>query len=83
MEPKEFIEEFRITLEENIDYNLILDDLNKNVFPFHDKERYVDSRRYYYWLKQNNIFKFKKLNARLKKLVKNKIHMELGDQEEI
>jgi len=73
MEIEEFIENFNEGLENNNDYNLIIDDLNNNVFPFHEPHEYVSCRRYYYWLKQNNSYKFKILNGKLKKLVKNKI----------
>ncbi len=69
----EFIEEFKNILENNNDYNFILDDLDKNVFPFHDRDKHITCRRFYYWLKQNNSYKFKKLNGRLKKIVKNKM----------
>lgn len=73
MEMNEFIQIFNEGLENNNDYNYILNDLNNNVFPFHEKNQYINCRRYYYWLKQNNSLKFKKLNGKLKKLVKNKI----------
>lgn len=73
METNEFIEQFNELLENNNDYNFILEDLNKNVFPFHDRDKHVSCRRYYYWLKQNNSFKFKNLNGRLKKIVKTKM----------
>ncbi len=72
MEPKEFIEHFKKVLENNIDYDFILKDLNNNVFPFHDRDKHITYRRYYYWLKQSNSFKFKKLNGKLKRLVKTK-----------
>jgi hypothetical protein len=74
MEPRDFIEIFEKTLEVNENYNSILNDLQNNVFPFHDRAEHISSRRYYYWLKQNNSLKFKKLNGVLKKLVKNKIN---------
>ena len=73
MEPNEFIELFKKDLKFNSNYTIILEDLNNNVFPFHDRDKHVTSRRYYYWLKQNNSLKFKKLNGELKKLVKNRI----------
>lgn len=73
METSEFIEKFERVLENNIDYNFILNDLTNNVFPFHDRDKYATSRRYYYWLKQNNSLKFKNLNGKLKKLVENRI----------
>ena len=73
METNEFIEKFKKALENNNDYNFILDDLNNNVFPFHDRDKYITYRRYYYWLKQSNSLKFKNLNGELKKIVKNKI----------
>jgi len=73
MESYEFIEVFKKTLEINNNYNIILKDLNNNVFPFHDPDKYITSRRFYYWLKQKNRLKFRTLNTKLKKLVKNKI----------
>jgi hypothetical protein len=79
MESKEFIEIFLKTLETNNDYNYILEDLNNNVFPFHDRDKFVTARRYYYWLKQNQSFKFKRLNGELKKLVKRKMKLFLED----
>lgn len=83
METKEFIEHFLEGLENNQDYNFILNDLNNNVFPFHDREKYVSCRRYYYWLKQNNSYKFKILNGKLKKLVKNEIKVDFEGTEEV
>ena len=74
MEPRDFIEMFEKTLENFDNYDLILKDLLNNVFPFHDKAKHTTYRRYYYWLKQNNSLKFKKLNGVVKKLVKNKIN---------
>ena len=73
MESNEFIEQFRVFLEVNNNYAVILEDLNNNVFPFHDKEKHISCRRYYYWLKQNNSLKFKNLNGQLKKMVKTKV----------
>lgn len=73
MESNEFIELFKKTLEINNNYNIILEDLNNNVFPFHDRDKHVTARRFYYWLKQKNSLKFRNLNTELKKLVKNKI----------
>jgi hypothetical protein len=70
MDSIEFIEKFTKNLEIYTDYNEILEDLNSNVFPFHNKDKHTNSRRYYYWLKQNNSFKFKNLNGELKKMVK-------------
>jgi hypothetical protein len=72
MESNEFIEKFKKNLEKYDDYNEILEDLNNNVFPFHEKDKHTNSRRYYYWLKQNNSLKFKNLNIELKKMVKIK-----------
>jgi hypothetical protein len=73
METSEFIEKFERVLDNNNDYNFILNDLINNVFPFHDRDKYTNTRRYYYWLKQNNSLKFKNLNGKLKKLVENRM----------
>ena len=73
MENHEFIEQFKRVIELNTNFQFILEDLNNNVFPFHDKNNHITYRRHYYWLKQHNKLKFKSLNDRLKKLVKNKM----------
>jgi hypothetical protein len=73
MESNEFIDLFKKALDLTNNYDIILEDLNNNVFPFHDRDKYNSCRRYYYWLKQNNSLKFKNLNAELKKLLKYKI----------
>jgi hypothetical protein len=73
MEINEFIEQFKRDIEVNINYLFILEDLNKKIFPFHDKNNHIAYRRHYYWLKQHNKLKFKRLNERLKKLVENKM----------
>jgi hypothetical protein len=83
MESNEFIELFNELLEINIDYNIILEDLNNSVFPFHDRDKHTSARRYYYWLKQNNSLKFKNLNGELKKIVKNKIKSYINSSENI
>ena len=83
MESRDFIKIFEQTLENNINYNSILNDLQNNVFPFHDKTKHTSSRRYYYWLKQNNSLKFKKLNGVLKKLVKNKINFYINSDDRV
>ena len=69
----EFIEQFEKVIDVHSDYNFILEDLNNNVFPFHEPNNYIKYRRHYYWLKQHNKLKFKHLNNRLKIIVKNKI----------
>ena len=73
MKTQEFIKEFKKLLETCDDNFAILDDLNKRVFPFHDKEKHGDYRKYYYWLKQHSNIKFRNLNRRLKELVNIKI----------
>jgi hypothetical protein len=69
----EFIEQFKKVIEIENDYLYILEDLNKNIFPFHDKNNHIVYRRHYYWLKQHNKLKFKNLNNRLKVLVKKRM----------
>jgi hypothetical protein len=73
METHEFIEQFKRVIEINTNFHFILEDLNNKVFPFHEPSNHILYRRHYYWLKQHNKLKFKSLNERLKKLVKNKI----------
>ena len=73
METNEFIEQFEKVIEAHKNYCFIIEDLNNNVFPFHERDNHIEYRRHYYWLKQHNKLKFKNLNERLKKLVENKI----------
>ncbi len=73
MGTNEFIEQFEKVIEVHKNYYFIIEDLNNNVFPFHERDIYIYYRRHYYWLKQHNKLKFKNLNERLKKLVENKI----------
>ena len=73
MGTNEFIEQFERLIKINRNYYFILEDLNNNVFPFHEPNNHVKYRRHYYWLKQHNKYKFKDLNNRLKTIVKNKI----------
>lgn len=73
MGTNEFIEQFEKVIEVHKNYYFIIEDLNNNVFPFHERDNHIEYRRHYYWLKQHNKLKFKNLNERLKKLVENKI----------
>ena len=69
----EFIEQFEKVIDVHKNYYFILEDLNNNVFPFHERDNHIEYRRHYYWLKQHNKLKFKHLNNHLKNIVKNKI----------
>lgn len=73
MKKEEFINKFKKVLKINTNYYFILEELNKKVFPFHVRNKYVSYRRYYYWLKHNNVFKFKNLNEELKELVEKSL----------
>jgi hypothetical protein len=73
METNEFIEQFENVIDVYRNFQFVLEDLNNNIFPFHEPNNYVIYRRHYYWLKQHNKLKFKSLNERLKILVKNKM----------
>ena len=73
MGTNEFIEQFEKVIEVIKNYYFILEDLNNNVFPFHERNNHIKYRRHYYWLKQHDKLKFKNLNNRLKNIVKNKI----------
>ena len=75
MENDEFIEQFERIIENNRNYYFILKDLDNNIFPFHDKNKLIEYRRHYYWLKQHNKLKFRSLNNRLKNIVQNKISL--------
>lgn len=82
MDINEFIEQFLQTLESSDNYLDILEDLKKNVFPFHDKDNHISNRRFYYTLKQKSSWEFKKLNSKLIKIVKNKIKQSIKDNTE-
>ena len=69
MKKKEFIDQFKNIINFNTNYNIILEDLNKKVFPFHVRKKYVSYKRYYYWLKHHNVPKFINLNEELKEIV--------------
>lgn len=71
MKKGEFIEQFKNALKITNNYNFILEELNRKVFPFHARNKYVSYRRYYYWLKHHNIPKFIILNKELKEIVGN------------
>ena len=71
MKNEEFIDQFKNVLKVNTNYNFILEDLNKKVFPFHVRNKYVSYRRYYYWLKHHNVPKFTNLNEGLKDIILN------------
>lgn len=73
MGANEFIEQFEMVIEVNKNYHFILEELNNNIFPFHEPNNHIEYRRYYYWLKQHNKSKFKSLNNRLKNIVENRI----------
>jgi hypothetical protein len=73
MGTKEFIEQFEKVMENRKNYNYILEDLNKKIFPFHERSSYIEYRRHYYWLKQHKKIIFKDLNERLKIIVQNKM----------
>lgn len=63
-------------LKTNNDYRLILNELNNKMFPFHDRDKYITCQRFYYWLKQHNVHKFKNLNNELKELVNNYLKLQ-------
>lgn len=79
MKTNEFIEEFKNLLDVYNNYFDILDDLNNRKFPFHDMEKHIVHRKYYYWLKQHSNFKFRNLNRRLKELVNIKVDQSFDD----
>lgn len=73
MGTNEFIERFEKVIDAQNNYYLILEDLNNKVFPFHERDSYIEYRRHYYWLKQHKKIIFKDLNERLKIIVQNKM----------
>jgi hypothetical protein len=73
MGTNEFIEQFEKVMENRKNLTYILDDLNKKIFPFHERGSYIEYRRHYYWLKQHRKIIFKNLNERLKIIVQNKM----------
>ena len=73
MGTNEFIEQFEKVIEDQQNYYLILEDLKKKIFPFHEQSSYIEYRRHYYWLKQHRKIIFKNLNERLKIIVQNKM----------
>ena len=76
MKNKEFINQFKKVLKVDPNYNFILEELNKRIFPFHARNRYSSYKRYYYWLKHHNVPKFINLNEELKEIVANSMKPE-------
>ena len=71
MEIKQAVMEFEesISKRKALDTDRMLLELKNRVFPIHMKHSLQDCKRYYYYLKQHNIYMFDKLNFKLTEVV--------------
>ena len=71
MEIKQAVMEFEksISKRKALNADQMLFELKNRVFPIHRKDSLQNCKRYYYYLKQHNIYMFDRLNLKLKEVV--------------